>query len=77
MLWVWRGVLCVFVVSNFIVLSSQAMNKEYVEDLAGLECSVARKDASAEARAEEQAMFQGGGAEGPATADASALVARV
>jgi hypothetical protein len=53
------------------------MNKEYVEDLAGLECSVARKDASAEARAEEQAMFQGGGAEGPATADASALVARV
>ena len=66
-----------FVVSNIIVLSSQAMNKEDVEDLTGLESSVARKDASAEARAEEQDVFQGGGAEGPATVDASVQVARV
>jgi hypothetical protein len=36
-----------------------------------------RRDASAEAGAEEQTMLQGGVAEGPATVDASAHVERV
>jgi hypothetical protein len=53
------------------VLSSQAMNEEYVEDLANRESSVTRKDAAVEAGAEEQSLLQGGGAEGPAMADAS------
>jgi hypothetical protein len=52
------------------VLSSQAMNEEYVKDLADLKSSVARKDVAVEAGAEEQSLLQGGGAEGPAMADA-------
>jgi hypothetical protein len=35
-----------------------------VEDLAGLECSVARKDAAVKAGV-EQSLLQEGGAEGP------------
>jgi hypothetical protein len=53
------------------------MNEEDVEDLDNLEISVTRKDAEVEARAEEQTLLQGGGAEGPATTDASAQFARV
>jgi hypothetical protein len=53
------------------------MNKEDVEDLAGLDSSETRRDASAEAGAEEQTMLQGGITEGPATADASAQIERV
>jgi hypothetical protein len=42
-----------------------------VEDLAGLESLVARKDAAVEAGAEEQSLLQEGGTEGPAAAGAS------
>jgi hypothetical protein len=59
------------------VLSAQAMNEEDVEDLADLESLMTQKDAAAEAGAEEQTLLQRGGAEGPATTDASAQVARV
>ena len=59
------------------MLPSQAMNKEDVEDLVGLDSSVTRKDASAEAGAEEQPMLRGGVVEGVVTADASAQVERV
>jgi hypothetical protein len=52
------------------------MNED-VEDIANLESSVTWKDAEAEAGAEEQTLLQGGGAEGPATTDASAQFARV
>jgi hypothetical protein len=48
-----------------------------VEDLAGLESSVTRRDASAEEGAEEQTMLQGGVTEGPTMVDASAQVERV
>jgi hypothetical protein len=58
-------------------MSSQAMREEEVEDLAGLEGSAARKDDAVEAGAEEQSLLQGGGAEGPAVADASEEVARM
>jgi hypothetical protein len=47
------------------VLSSQVMRDEEVEDLAGLERSVARKDAAVETGAEEQSSLKEGGAEGP------------
>jgi hypothetical protein len=56
---------------NVVVLSSQVMNEEDVENLAGLESSVTRRDALAEAGAEEQTMLPGGAAEGPTTTDAS------
>jgi hypothetical protein len=56
------------------VLSSQAMRDEEVEDLAGLESSVARKDADLETGAEEQSSLKEGDAEGPATAGTSAWV---
>jgi hypothetical protein len=59
------------------VLPSQAMNEEDVEDLVGLDSSVTRKDALAEAGAEEQPMLRGGVVEGVATTDASAQVERV
>ena len=42
-----------------------------MEDLAGLESSVAQKDAAVEAGAEEQYLLQEGGVEGPAVASAS------
>jgi hypothetical protein len=41
------------------------MREEEVEDLAGLECSVAQKDAAVKAGVEEQSLLQEGGAEGP------------
>jgi hypothetical protein len=53
------------------VLTSQAMRDDEVEDLAGLESSVAQKDAAVEAGAEEQYLLQEGGVEGPAVASAS------
>jgi hypothetical protein len=59
------------------VLSLQAVNEEDVEDLAGLESSMTRKDAAVEAGVEKQTLVQGGGAEGPTTVDTSAQVARV
>ena len=59
------------------MLSSQAMRDEEVEDLAGLESSVARKDAAVEAGAEEQSLLQEGGAEGPAAAGASTQVEKM
>jgi hypothetical protein len=54
---------------NVVVLSSLVMNKEDVEDLTGLESSVTQRDASVEARAEEQTMLLGGVVEGCATTD--------
>jgi hypothetical protein len=62
---------------NVVVLSSQVMNEEDVEDLAGLESSVTQRDASTEAGAEEQTTLPGGVAEGPATAETSTLVERM
>jgi hypothetical protein len=53
------------------------MNEEDVEDLAGLDSSVTRRNASAEVGAEEQTMLHGGDAEGLATVDASTQVERV
>jgi hypothetical protein len=53
------------------------MNKEDVEDLAGLESSVTRRDASVEARAKEQTTLPGGAAEGPVTTETSAQVERM
>jgi hypothetical protein len=53
------------------------MNEEDVEDLASLDSSETRRDALAEAGAEEQAVLQGGVAEGPMAADALAQVERV
>jgi hypothetical protein len=50
------------------------MRDEEVEDLTGLESSVARKDAEVEARAEEQSLLKKGGAEDPVAAGTSALV---
>jgi hypothetical protein len=47
------------------------MNEEDVEDLAGLESSVTRRDALVEAGAEEQTMLLGGAAKGLATTNAS------
>ena len=47
------------------------MRDEEVEDLAGLETLVARKDAKVETGAEEQSSLKEGDAEGPAAADAS------
>jgi hypothetical protein len=59
------------------VLSSQAMRDEEVEDLAGLESSVAQKDDAVEAGAEEQTLFKEGDAEGPAATSASVRVERM
>jgi hypothetical protein len=59
------------------VLFSQVMNKEDVDDLAGLESSVTQGDALVEAEADEQTKLSGGTAEGPATTDASAQVERM
>jgi hypothetical protein len=56
------------------VLSSQAMRDEEVEDLAGLESSVAQKDANMETGAEEQSSLKEGDTEGPATVGTSARV---
>jgi hypothetical protein len=55
------------------VLSLKAMRYE-VEDLAGLESSVARKDADVETRVEEQSSLKEGNTEGPAAAGTSAWV---
>jgi hypothetical protein len=54
------------------VLSSQAMRDEEVEDLAGLESSVAQKDAEVEAGVEEQSLPKEAGAKCPATSSTSA-----
>lgn len=59
------------------MLSSQAMRDEEVEYLAGLESSVAQKDAAVEVGAEEQSLFKEGGAEGLAATGASARVERM
>jgi hypothetical protein len=48
-----------------------------VEDLAGLESSVTRRDASVEVGAKEQTTLPGGAAEGPAVAYASVQVERM
>lgn len=48
-----------------------------MEDLAGLESSVARKDAAVEAGAEEQSLLKEGSAQGLAAAGASAWVERM
>jgi hypothetical protein len=48
-----------------------------MEDLAGLESSVARKDVAVEARAEEQSLLQEGGTEGPTVGGTSAQVERM
>jgi hypothetical protein len=53
------------------------MNEEDVEDLTGIERSVTRRDASAEAGAEEKTTHPGGAVEGPAAADASSQVERM
>jgi hypothetical protein len=50
------------------------MKDEEVEDLAGLESSVAQKDAEVEAGVEDQSLLKEGGAEGPAAAGTSAQV---
>jgi hypothetical protein len=62
----------VFVVWNVVVLYSQAMRDEEMEDLAGLESSMARKDAELETGAEEQSSLKEGGTKGPAAAGTSA-----
>jgi hypothetical protein len=54
------------------VLYSQAMRDEEMEDLAGLESSMARKDAELETGAEEQSSLKEGGTKGPAAAGTSA-----
>jgi hypothetical protein len=50
------------------------MTDEEVEDLVGLESSVARKDAEVEARVEEQSSLKKGGVENPAAVGTSAQV---
>jgi hypothetical protein len=55
-------------------MSLQAMMDEEVEDLAGLESSVAQKDAKVEMGAEEQSSLKDGSAEGPSAAGTSAQV---
>jgi hypothetical protein len=59
------------------MLSLQAMWDEEVEDLVGLESSVAWKDVVMETGAEEQSSLKEGGAEGPAAAGTSAQVERI
>ena len=59
------------------MVSSQATRDKEVEDLAGLESSVARKDAAVEAGAEEQSLLKEGSAQGLAAAGASAWVERM
>ena len=56
------------------MLSSQAMRYKDVEDLTGLESSVARKDAKVEAGAEEQSSLKKGAAEDPTASETSAQV---
>jgi hypothetical protein len=56
------------------VLSSQVMRDEEVEDLAGLESSMAQKDTKVEAGVEEQSSPKEGDAKGPAVAGTSAQV---
>jgi hypothetical protein len=59
------------------VLSSRVVRDKEMEDLAGLESSVARKDVAVEARAEEQSLLQEGGTEGPTVGGTSAQVERM
>ena len=55
------------------MLSSQTMRDEEVEDLAGLESSVARKDTDVEG-VEEQSSLKEDDAKGPTAAGTSARV---